>query len=131
MPTRNAATVHSLKELVAEKAYATKISTSAASQAIDLTAIQMPLSPSGDKVCDPSGINEPLLMLQCDADFYYSFGTAAVTLPAGANPGVFVPAGQQEQVRPASGPGRNTLNVIQSTATGTLRVYVSRTAVRS
>ncbi len=119
---------NSIAEINAEKPFATKITTSGSSQSINLTTIDMPLGAPGTKVCNAAGMSQPMLMLQCDQDFYYSFGLtgATVTLPAGSTPGVFVAAGAQEYVRPASQPGRTFLYVIQSSAAGTLRVYVSR-----
>ncbi len=120
---------NAIAEINAEKVYATKQATSGASATIDLSGITMPLGAPGTKCANASGISQPMLVLQCDQDFYYAFGTTSggsVTLPAGANPGVFVAAGAQEYVRPASQPLRTFLYVIQSSVAGTLRVYVSR-----
>ncbi len=120
---------NSIAEINAEKPFAVKQATSGASATIDLSTVNMPLGAPGTKVCNASGISQPMLMLQCDQDFYYAFGTTSggsVTLPAGANPGVFVPAGFEEYVRPASQPLRTFLYVIQASVAGTMRVYVSR-----
>ncbi len=120
----------SVAEINAEKPFATKITTSASSQSIDLSTIAMPLGTPASKCANAAGISQPLLVLQCDQDFYYMLGVtgATITLPAGSTPGVFVRAGDQEYVRPASMPGRTFLYVLQATAAGVLRVYVSRPA---
>ena len=118
-----------IAEVNAEKVFATKQATSGASAAVDLSAVAMPLGVPGTFVCNASGNAQSMLVLQCDQDFYYAFGTTAggsVTAPAGANPGVFVRANDQEYVRPAAMKARTFLYVLQATAAGTCVIRVSR-----
>lgn len=122
-------TKYSINEVNQEKVFAAKQAVSATSAAVNLSSTAMPLGGSSDKVCRTSGINQPMIVLQGTEDFWYSFGTSgsgAVTTAAGATPGIFVRAGDQEYVRPAAQPGRFYLYLIRDSADGTVVISVVR-----
>ena len=117
-------TQNSIAEINAEKVYATNHATSGTSYVFDLSAVVDPTSPSAGYLCDASGRMQPLLVLQCDQDFYYAFSTnGSATITTGTS--CFVRAGDQEYVRPLAQTGRKYLVVLQSTAAGTLKIFKS------
>jgi len=108
-----------------EKVYAGKKAFTSTDASQDLSALNDPLT--GLALARTSGVQQPMLMLQADQDFWYKFevsASTAVTNLSGSNVGVKVLAGQQEYVRPAAMQGRTFLHVLRDSANGTVAIHV-------
>jgi hypothetical protein len=128
----------SINEINVEKVFADGIATSATTASLDLSLTPMPLTDQSGAVdptvCRASGIVQPLLVLQSAQAFFYGFAqVAGLTLlksstTAGDFVGIYVPAGEQEYVRPAAQNKRHFLYTLRDTADSTVNVFVTKTS---